>query len=390
MLPGTTINVNAPSAIPVTVTVAADDAAVADAVGKLVEQANAVIGLAVEQTRYDAATRTVAPLAGDSTVRGLASAVRSAVTSVVTGGGTTLLSVDYGITAKKDGTLKFDKERFLKQIAADPAAADRLFDRHGTGSGGVTFATATDGTSAGTYAVEVTTAATRASTGVVLVGGSAGGQQIGVRVGTTTVTYDAAAGATATDIATALNAKLAQAGLGVTAEVSGGGVRLTATKFGYAGGFESNLDVLGGGSWASNAGNDVQGTINGEAAVGSGNRLSLLNLGRSPARGLGLDIAEGISGVLPSIEYQPGVAARLSHLVSNLTGTLGSLTTSAGAYEAKVRGFNDQVAKFEDRLTRVEANYRRQWTAVQTALNSLQNQQDWLGQQLKGLSPDAG
>jgi flagellar capping protein FliD len=301
-----------------------------------------------------------------------------------------VLAADFGIISQKDGTLKFDKTIFLAKLAADPDAAERLFNRHGSSSGGVAFSGATDGTSAGTYSVEVTTAARRATTGTVLVGGSVAGQRIGVRVGTTTVNYDAAAGASAADIATGLNGALAQAGLNVTAETSGGGFTLTATKFGYAGNFESNLDVNGAGSWDANAGADVQGKINGQVAIGSGQHLSLLSLGTNSARGIAVDIDEGLSGVLPNVEYQPGVAARLSNLGANLTGTLGVLTTSTGAYEAKVRDFNDQIDKFEARLKIKEANYRRQWTAVQNSLNSLQNQQSWLTQQTNSLNAKSG
>lgn len=388
ILPGTTINATALSATPVTVTVGRDDTAIATNIDALITQANAVIKLSTDATAYDATNRIVAPLAGDSTVRGLAASIRSAVTSMV-GGTPALLSADFGITTQKDGTLKFDKTVFAAKLAADPEAAERLFNRHGAGTGGVNFAAAADGTSAGQYSVEVTTPATRATTGVVLAGGSVAGQRIGVRVGTLTVNYDAVPGATADAIATGLNAALAQAGLNVTAESSGGGVKLTSTKFGYAGNFESNLDVNGAGTWSPNAGTDVVGKINGEVAIGSGQRLSLLNLGKSPARGLAVDIDEGVTGVLPPIDYQPGVAARLANLSANLTGTLGSLTTSTGAYEAKVRDFNDQISVFQDRLVRKEANYRRQWTAVQTALQSLQNQQSWLSSQL-GQSSSSG
>lgn len=389
ILPGATITATGLSATPVTVTIGRDDASMATAVDALVAQANTIIGLANDATKYDPATKVVAPLAGDSTVRALAAGIRSAITAPV-GGSPGVLAADFGITSLKDGTLKFDKALFLTKLAADPEAVERLFNRHGSNTGGVSFAAATDGTAAGTYSVVVTTAAQRATTGIVLVGGSVAGQRVGVRIGGTTVSYDAAAGASASDVAIGLNAALARAGLNVTAEANGGGVALTATKFGFTGNFESNLDVNGAGSWTSSVGADVQGTINGQAAIGSGQRLSLLGLGRNSARGLAVDIDEGLTGTLASVQYQPGVGARLANLGANLTGTLGVLTTSTGAYEAKVRDFNDQVSKFEARLTVKEANYRRQWTAVQTSLNSLQNQQSWITQQITSLNAKSG
>ena len=385
VLPGVSITAKSLSASPVTVSIDRDDAAIADSVDALVTAANTAITNVAAQTKYDTATGVAAPLATSATVRALATQLRSAVTSVV-GGGSTTLAADFGITSNKDGTLKFDREAFLSKLASDPSGAERLFGRNGSGAAGVTWVSSTDSTQGGSYAVDITQAATRATTGTVLSGGSAGGQRIGVRVGTTTVTYDAAPGATAATIASGLNLSLAQAGLNVTAEVDGAGIRMTATKYGGGGAFETNLDVLGAGSWATNTGTDVKGTINGQSAVGVGNRLSMLNLGTSPARGITLEIGEGLTGALGNVDYHPGVAARLTTLVADTTSVFGGLTTTTATYESKVRTYNAQISKFEDRLTRMEANYRRQWTAVQTSLNSLQNQQDWLTNQIKGMT----
>lgn len=386
VLPGVSITAKALSASAVNVAIDRDDVAIADSVESLVTAANTALKNIATQTAYDSATGTAAPLATNAAMRGLGAQLRSAVTSLV-GGGSTTLAADYGITSKKDGSLAFDRDVFLAKLSSDPAGAERLFARNGSASNaGVTYASATDSTVGGSYAVNITQAATRATTGTVLSGGSVAGQRIGVRVGTKTVSYDATAGSTAATIASGLNSALAQAGLNVTAEVDGAGVRLTSTKYGGSGSFESNLDVLGAGSWATSTGQDVKGTINGENAVGVGNRLSMLNLGTSPARGLAIDVGEGVTGAVGTVSYHPGVAARLTHLVSDLTSVFGGLTTTTATYESKVRGYNDQITKFEDRMTRLEANYRRQWTAVQTSLNSLQNQQDWLTKQISSLS----
>ena len=271
-------------------------------------------------------------------------------------------------------------------MAADPTGVERLFARGGSSTGGVRFATAGDNTVAGSYAVQVTTAATRATTGDVLVGGSVSGQRVGVRVGSVTATYDAAPGATPADIAAGLNAALADAGLQVNAEVSGGGVRLTATGFGGAGAFESNLDVNGAGSWTTNTGVDVVGTIDGQPAIGVGQRLRLLGTDTSLARGLEIDIDEGLSGTLGPVSYDPGIAARIVSLATAATSDGGSLTISTTTYESRYDAFETQITAFESRMVTKEAQLRRQWTAVQTLLNSLQSQGDWLSSQLGSLS----
>jgi flagellar hook-associated protein 2 len=383
ILPGVSLTATAVSGTPVTVGVARNDNATADAVANLVGQANSLLTEIAAQTKYDPDTRTSGPLAGDSVVKRLAQQVRSAITSVV--GGSTTTATALGIDTQRDGTLKFDRAKFLTAIANDPDAVERLFNRHGSAAGGLTWAGATDNTDPGTYAVEVTTAATRATTTIAATSWALG-EVIGVRVGTTTISYDSAPGATATEVASGLNAALAAAGLKVNAEVDVTGVRLTAVEFGYSGNFETNLDVGGAGSWSANAGTDVQGTINGQTAIGKGQRLSLLDLGTSPARGIAVDVDEGLTGALGNVEYQPGIAARLVNLATELNAETGALTTTSEGYDKRVKAFDQQIEKFEERMLRVETNLRRQWSTIQSILSSLEQQGNWLSSQITSMT----
>jgi flagellar hook-associated protein 2 len=385
VMPGVSLSVFAESASPVTVNVGMNETATADAVSGLVDSINSVLATLALQTSYDAANKTASPLTGDAGIRRLASQVRAAVTDIV-GNASTSLATAIGIDVQKDGTLKFDRTKFGAALAADPAAVERFFARGGSSTNGVSFAGAADTTAAGTYAVEVTQAATRGTTGVILVGGSAAGQRIGVRVGSVTATYDAAPGATAADIVTGLNNAMATAGLKVNAEESGGGVVLTAVGYGGAGAFETNLDITGAGSWATTTGTDVVGTIDGKTAIGIGNRLRLLDTDTSLAKGIELDIAEGQTGTLGPVTYSPGIAARLVNLVSTAVSEGGSLNASAKTYDSRYTSFNEQITRYEDRLTAKEASYKRQWTQVQTLLNSLQSQQSWLTSQISSMS----
>ena len=169
-------------------------------------------------------------------------------------------------------------------------------------------------------------------------------------------------------------------------EESGGGVVLTAVGYGGAGAFETNLDITGAGSWATTTGTDVVGTIDGKTAIGVGNRLRLLDTDTSLAKGIELDIAEGQTGTLGPVTYSPGVAARLVNLVSTAVSEGGSLNASAKTYDSRYTAFNDQITKYEERLTAKEASYKRQWTQVQTLLNSLQSQQSWLTSQISSMT----
>jgi flagellar hook-associated protein 2 len=381
VLSGVTLTAVTESATPVTVSVSRNDSATADGVGQLIAAANSLLADIKLQSSYNAATKKASPLTTDASVRRLAEEVRATITSIV-GTGETRLAATVGITTDRAGQLVFDRAKFITALGADPGGVERLFGRGGTSTGPATFAVATDVTIAGTYGVVVTTAAQRAGTGEILVGGSALGQEIGVRIGSVTATFVAAPGATAADIVAGLNEALAASGLKVNAEATaGGGISLTAVGFGAAGSFETNLDVGAAGPWQANTGTDVAGTIDGKTAIGDGQRLRLLDTDTSPARGLGINVAEGALGSLPDVTYEPGIAARLVSLAVARTGEHGALTSSRTTYDSRIASFTEQIERFESRLVAREANMRRQWTAVQTLLSSLQNQGDWLSSQ---------
>ncbi len=384
VMPGVSLTALTESAAQVSVSVGLNESSTADAVNSLVTSINSVLADINLQTKFDPKTKRASPLSADAGIRRLAEQVRGAVTALV-GDATNGLASSIGINVQRDGQLKFDRSIFTAALANDPASVERVFARGGSSTNGVAFAAAADKTIAGSYAIEVTTAATRATTGDVLVGGSPLGQRVGVRVGSVTATYDAAPGASTADIVAGLNAAMASAGLKVNAEASGGGVRLTAVDYGGTGAFETNLDVLGVGTWGTNTGTDVVGTIDGKTAIGVGQRLRLLDTDTSPARGLEVDISEGQIGTLGPVEYSPGVAARLVSLVTLAVSDGGTLASSAKTYESRSTAYNEQIARYEDRMVVKEASYRRQWTQVQSLLNSMQNQQSWLTSQINSL-----
>ncbi len=385
VMPGVSITALAESASAVTVSVSRNDGATADAVNRLVSAINTTLADINLQTKYDAKTKKASPLTGDAGIRRLTDSVRSAVTSLV-GDATTGLASLVGVDVQRDGSIKFDSAKFTTALTADPAAVERLFARGGSSANGASFAAASDKTQAGSYSVDVTTAPLRANTGDVLVGGSVAGQRIGVRVGSITATYDAAPGATAAEIVVGLNAAMSSAGLKINAEESGGGVRLTAVAYGAAASFETNLDAAGAGTWGANTGVDVIGTINGRLTVGVGQRLRVDDTDGTAVAGLQVDIDEGRTGALGPVSYSPGIAARLVSVAAAAVSDGGVLTGSAKSYESRYNAFTDQIGQFESRLSAKESSYRRQWTQVQTLLNSMQNQQSWLTSQISSLN----
>lgn len=380
---GVTLTAKQVSTDPVTVTVTRDDAAIADDVAKIVSAANDIIGQVKVLTRADPASGTSGPLSGNSTARALAEQVRSALTEQISGLG--YLAADVGIERDREGGITFDKSTFLDALKEDPEGVARLFTRGGTSTGDVTFADATKSTTSGTYDVVITTAATRAASVTLFDGGALSSSRVGVRIGGITATYDVAAGQSRDEIVDGLNDALAAAGLDVIAEDDGTGLRIRADEYGSNGDFELNLDVLGAGTWDAVAGVDVVGTIDGVTATGQGRRLSLSSNADTPAAGLAVDVADGVTGTL-SVDYVPGIAARVAEVAERLVRVdTGILTTAKESATDRVEGFNDQITRLEDRLVTRELNMRRQWANLQTVLSQLQSQGSWLSSQLATL-----
>lgn len=118
----------------VTVSVERDTGALADRVSKLVDAVNTALTGMAKQQAYDADTKTAGPLMGDSLVRRLRSSLGLAATDAV--GGNTIGSPGLaGIAIQRDGTLKFDRTKFIEQYENDPAAVEALLGA-GTGMAG--------------------------------------------------------------------------------------------------------------------------------------------------------------------------------------------------------------------------------------------------------------
>lgn len=385
VMPGTSLTVQAITTTPVTVSVSRDENATADAIQALLTAANSVIGEVQMQTKFDPTTKRGSPLTGNATVRGLVEKVRSAVNDAVSGAAYSSAG-GVGITTARDGTLNFDRTVFLNALRSNTADVERVFGRGGTSTGIAQFATATDATVPGSYNVDVTTAPTKARVTDLLAGLPNTGRVVGVRMGSVVATANIPANATPEAVASALSTSMASAGLNLTAGVTGGAVTVTANAFGTAGNFDVNLDVSGSGTWSASAGVDVQGTIDGQAAVGLGQTLSLSTTSTSNAKGLAVNITEGQTGSAVPVAYAPGIAARLVSTITALTATAGDFTSSLASYDKQYADFTTKIDKFDERMITKEDMLRRQWSRVQASLAGLQNQQTWLKNQTAAMN----
>ncbi len=149
---------------PIEISVSKDDtsqlrAQLEDFVGEY----NNAMNLISEQFRFDDATETAGPLAGDSTLLGVQSRLRSAVNGSIAVEGEFNALVFMGITFDREGQLTIDDERLTDALDNNLASVKKLFVAEGsTTDNKIEFVRSNERTTAGDYDVDISTAAARA------------------------------------------------------------------------------------------------------------------------------------------------------------------------------------------------------------------------------------
>ncbi|MDQ1287665.1 MAG: flagellar filament capping protein FliD [Actinomycetota bacterium] len=376
----------------VTVGTKIDGTAVADKVSKLVSAANSILSDITSKTTYDTKTKTAGVFSGESTVRSL----QQNILSTVSGTGAP------GIHLTRDGKITFDQAEFLKAFEASPAAVAEKFGHDstfnssvGVASTNVTVTNALKTARGGTYGITVTQAATAEQWQISSGAGTFASRTVALTRGSTNITYTATPADTADTIATQVNQLSAAAGLGITATAALTGTTLTfaAAGVGSATAFTATLDSTAGTRIV--AGSDIEGMIDGEAGTGLGTVLSLPS-GTSGAIGLSLDIhttsadlvASG--GSIGSLTFTPGLAQRLSTLVSDATASAtGGVTTAQQTARTEIKRFDQAIDGWDARLTNYRESLTRQFTAMETALAKLKSSTSALSGLIKTTSSDS-
>ena len=163
-IPGVSLTATAVTSEPGVITLSRNTDAVVSSVKALVDAYNGVAAFVTDQFTGGAGSKK--PLAGDSTLRGMLSTLRSTLqTTLTTGvGGSWSRLADLGVEIQKDGTFLFTDTKLKDALASDPTAVERLFGVHGAATGaGLKYVASSDATKSGTYTVAVTTPASVAS-----------------------------------------------------------------------------------------------------------------------------------------------------------------------------------------------------------------------------------
>ena len=127
LLQGVTLTLTkADPAVAVTIDVKSDTEGIASRVSGLVDALNAAMSDIKAVTGYNVETGNKGKLYGDAGVRGL----RDRLAGAIVGNGTTSAGM-VGVSMTRDGTVAFDKTKFLEALAKDPAAVENALGADG-------------------------------------------------------------------------------------------------------------------------------------------------------------------------------------------------------------------------------------------------------------------
>jgi flagellar hook-associated protein 2 len=361
----------------VTVSTAVDPTAVSDQIASIVTNANNLLASISANTAWDPATKTGGALLGDSTVRSLQQSILSIVSSANTP----------GLSVTSSGQLAYDPATFKTAFAANPASvmsaygASSSFQATAGVTGTASYTNAISSTIAGSYAINVTSNAKAEKWQLVPPGTGIVGRLMTMTRGATTVSYTALASDTAASAADAFNTKLAQAKVGVSAAVDGfGAIVLSAANAGTSGSFTAAMD---GGATATKltAGTNIAGTIDGVAATGIGNLLSLSTTAESGAAGISIAVnasdadITASGGAIGTLSYKPGLAQQLDTLFSQMSdSTNGQLVTAQATATTQIKTLQTAIDSWTAQLDNYRATLNGKFTAMETALSALKAQ----------------
>jgi flagellar hook-associated protein 2 len=405
----------------ITVTTDIDTSAIKDKINAFIKSYNDVKSYIDKQNRYDKDTTETGVLFGESSLFSMQETLSRAITSTVSG-----LDSKYkqlatiGIRTGLDGKLVFREPAKLEEaLRADPEALIKLLGSAGSStSSKIEFVSSTEKTKAGIgYVVDIISAATKgrfqainiANPGSTPLTLTSINNSLKLVVNSTESDYlvleAKTYGSTAElveEIQSKINAdaKIGSFGLTVswvpssdtmghlefTSSTSG-----SSSKVNLASGVgNSAFAALGMPTGQSVTGLDVQGTINGEKAEGSGQFLTG-KAGNKTTDGLKLKVSYGtfevLSGEEGKVTITKGVASRLAESLDSFTkSTDGFVDRRISSYQKQIESLKDRVKQFDALLVLRKESLVKKFSAMESALGQLNATNTFLTNAVNGLS----
>ena len=383
-----------------TLDVSTDTATIKSNIASFVKAFNDTIDLVGSYSTFDPSTGKTGVLFGDSTAAAVVDSLTSQVTGQVTGLPSSLSAISQvGISLDQTNHLSIDDAALSAALSSNLAGVAKLFQSAGTPTDpAVQFVSSTGDTkpTSSGYSVNITQPAQQATvtagsalagtlaqnetltfTGALLgtVAGASGGYQVTLNQGSSLA-----------DIISQINADSKLKSV-LTASNVGGKLTLQSKAFGSTAELAVVSSVSTGTANSSGIGDtlidqkglDVAGTINGEAATGTGQFLTGSQAGgggaaKGQALGLQLRITATTAGSYGTISFTSGAADQIKNYVNTQTdGFTGALTTGVQGFQSAIDDNQSSIDDLEARLKDVEAGLRQQYASLEATVSQIKS-----------------
>lgn len=388
------------------VTVTRDSAAVMTSVGNFVKAYNDITQTLRDAAAYNPATKQAAVLNGEATVRNIGSQVRGLMQNSIAGGAGAFSRLsEIGVTLGKDGLLTTDAAKLNKVLTSNFDDVASLFATTGKATDSlVTYSSSSAKTQPGSYDVTVSKLATKGYTQAtapagLTIDGTNNSLSVMLNGINATISLSQKTYASAAELASEIQSKIngvstfAAAEAAVSVTESGGVLRITSNRYGGTSGINitetgpnnlhfdtSGMNVV--------AGENVEGTINGATATGSGQ--TLVGATGDASAGLAITISGGVPGAFGKINFSQGYATQFDKFVAGLLETGGALASRTDGIAASIKALTKSQSDMTARLVTVEKRYRAQFTALDLTVSKMNTTSNFLSQQLAQISALSG
>jgi flagellar hook-associated protein 2 len=294
--------------------------------------------------------------------------------------------------------MALDSTKLTAAINTSATDVARLFTTVGQSSDAlVSYTSAAASTKAGSYPVNVTKLATQGSIGgceeietLVIEAGendalnvTVNGVSASIKLAPGTYNFDSLAA----EVQAKINGAdtLFSKGISVSAKHDQFGLLITSNTYGS----NSTVEVSGnaalnlvGKSPVRTPGTDVEGTINGIAATGSGQTLAS---DQGSTLGLKVFVNGGTVGERGKVNYSQGYAHTLNNLITSVLAKDGQLESRKAGINSSIKDVDKHRETLQQRLPLQEARFRKQYSTLETMLSNMNKTSSYLSQQLANL-----
>ncbi len=403
IVPGLTLTSQSDNVSGIQVTVGNSASGAKDALKSFITSFNDVAQFMVDNASYNPTTKLAGPLFTDAPAKsGFTDLLRSVIQAVPNQPLALNNLTSLGVSIdQKTNKLTLDEAVFDAKIAADPIGVGRVFTNSGTSTDpGVSFSSINEKTkTTSPFTVNITQAATKAiATGTFPVAANsqvtAANKNFAVTVNGTKYSMTLTEGTylTANDLVahlqSVLNQKITATSDKLTVGLNNGDITLTSANFGAGSTITVDTTTTGNSLFGLPSGTvygrDVQGTINGAAATGSGQILS--GIVGSASEGLRLSVT-ATQPISATVTTSKGIAQSASEKVKTMTDNLtGSLVTEQTSVQSTLDAMTKSIASTDERLAQRRSRYEKQFQTMEQLISKANNQGAYFTSQAKAWS----